>query len=275
LADATLANGTSTNSPLSSTHTRSGLSSVVVIVPDAVEPSLNVNVALEADLSGFDVNGVAGDVDAGAVVDFDGAVVAPDKMKSTASAGRVAGASARTLVKHAHVNTRQITGSGRALVIRYNSTVTTDPALRRAIESVPAGAWAVGVSGGADSVALLTLLCERPDVRPHVVHLNHQTRGDASDGDAAFVRSLASQYRLDATVESLDRVFPTLGRRPTNKSSLFRAARLTLFRRVVEERKLAGVILAHHRLDQAETVLIRLAAAPVRPGSGAWRCTGR
>ena len=49
------------------------------------------------------------------------------------------------------------------------------------LADVPPGARAVAVSGGADSVALLTLLkSRRPDLALHVVHLDHQTRGQAS-----------------------------------------------------------------------------------------------
>ena len=55
-----------------------------------------------------------------------------------------------------------------------------------AIASVPSGAWAVGVSGGADSMALLALLRERADLRLCVAHLDHETRGGASAEDARF-----------------------------------------------------------------------------------------
>ncbi len=121
------------------------------------------------------------------------------------------------------------------------------------------GAWAVAVSGGADSVALLMLLRQlRPTVRLHVVHLNHQTRGDASDADATFVQTLAASHHLQATIATIDEILPTLKSPPTNRSALFRMARFALFQRVVQDEKLDGVILAHHRLDQAETVLLRL-----------------
>ncbi|MCY2952322.1 MAG: tRNA(Ile)-lysidine synthetase, partial [Planctomycetota bacterium] len=53
-----------------------------------------------------------------------------------------------------------------------------DARLNSAVGAVAAGAYAVGVSGGADSVGLLHLLrFGRGDLRLHVVHLDHQTRG--------------------------------------------------------------------------------------------------
>ena len=48
----------------------------------------------------------------------------------------------------------------------------------------------VGVSGGADSVALLRLLEEMQDeagTRLTVLHFNHQLRGGESDADEKFV----------------------------------------------------------------------------------------
>jgi tRNA(Ile)-lysidine synthetase-like protein len=135
----------------------------------------------------------------------------------------------------------------------------TDAALYSTVTDVPTGAWAVAVSGGADSVALLTLLVEaRPDLSLHVVHLNHQTRGGESDGDAAFVADLARSMHLPVTIATLADIRPTLTAAPANPSALFRAARLALFGKVVASGRMQGVIVGHHRLDQAETVLLRL-----------------
>src|SRR6185436_2077471 len=56
----------------------------------------------------------------------------------------------------------------------------------------------VAVSGGADSVALLTLLLgvrTQFELELIVAHLNHNLRGKASDEDEEFVRVLAR--RLD------------------------------------------------------------------------------
>jgi tRNA(Ile)-lysidine synthetase-like protein len=107
-------------------------------------------------------------------------------------------------------------------------------------------------------VALLLLLAQRADLKLHVVHLDHQTRGDESTGDAAFVRELARQLKLPATIACRSEIEAGMGELPANPSSRYRAARLALFRQVVEAHHLAGVILAHHADDQTETVLHRL-----------------
>ena len=142
-------------------------------------------------------------------------------------------------------------------------------ALTSVIASVPAGRWAVGVSGGADSVALLRLLCERADVTPHVVHLDHQTRQGESTADAAFVRELAGKLGLVHTLSLRSDVEATMSDLPANTSSRYRAVRLQLFRKTVTDFGLAGVALAHHADDQAETVFQRLLR-----GSGATGLAG-
>ena len=132
-------------------------------------------------------------------------------------------------------------------------------ALTDALAAVPAGAWAVGLSGGADSVALVTLLARhRPDCRPTIVHLDHHLRGEESDADAAFVRELGRRLGIPVHIARRDAIEAIAGRLPTNPSARYRAARLIWFAEVVRRENLAGVLLAHHADDVAETVLIRL-----------------
>jgi tRNA(Ile)-lysidine synthase len=145
-------------------------------------------------------------------------------------------------------------------------------ALFAAVE-VANGRWAVGVSGGADSVALLLLLQGRPEISLHVVHLDHQIRGQASAEDADFVTNLAGKLALPATIVRRDQIEPGMGSSPLpkNPSARYRAIRLELFRRVVEREKLLGVILAHQADDQAETILLRLLRGSGPAGLAAMR----
>jgi tRNA(Ile)-lysidine synthase len=136
------------------------------------------------------------------------------------------------------------------------------------VAMIPPGSYAVACSGGADSVALL-LACEAAGAgQPHVVHLNHQTRGAESDADAAFVEALARRLLVPYTVATLADVLPELRDRPANASALYRAARLALFARVCRQHGLSGVLLAHHADDQAETVLHRLLRGSGAAGLG-------
>ena len=125
-------------------------------------------------------------------------------------------------------------------------------------QSPPAGRWAVGVSGGADSVALLELLRHRADLSLTVAHLDHETRAGASAADAAFVRELAARWSLPCVVVRRSEVEAQMPALPQNRAARYRAARLAFFRRVVERQQLDGVLLAHQADDQAETVLQRL-----------------
>lgn len=122
-----------------------------------------------------------------------------------------------------------------------------------------AGEYAVGVSAGADSTALAILAARTPGVRVTLAHLNHELRGEESDADEAFVRELSRQLACPLVVARRSEIEPRLANLPANPSARYRAVRLALFRRVIDERGLAGVLLAHHADDQAETVLLRLA----------------
>ena len=137
------------------------------------------------------------------------------------------------------------------------------------------GCWAVAVSGGADSVALLQLLHQRLTAggldRLHVVHLDHQLRGDESDGDARFVETLSASLGVACTVDTAAAVrarYPDLPA-AANASARYRRLRWALFAEVVREHRLDGVMLAHHADDQAETVLQRLLRGAGPGGTGA------
>jgi tRNA(Ile)-lysidine synthase len=117
----------------------------------------------------------------------------------------------------------------------------------------------VAVSGGADSVALLDILCRLDSERLNLVvaHLNHGLRGDESDGDQDFVCRLAASYRLPFESRRVDvaALSQSLG---LSLEDAGRRARYSFFEQVAENHGAASIALAHHRDDQAETVLIRL-----------------
>ena len=134
----------------------------------------------------------------------------------------------------------------------------TPEALKKTVNTLPLGRYAVGVSGGADSSALLCLLSQRPDLQLVTVHLNHQLRAHESDADETFVQELSQKLNIPCVIAdrtSLEQDFTNL---PTNSSAKYRFLRLELFKQVIERYQLDGVVLAHHADDQAETVLLRL-----------------
>ena len=116
----------------------------------------------------------------------------------------------------------------------------------------------VGVSGGADSTALLAALealADRLDVTLAVAHLNHRLRGAASERDAAFVAELAARLALPCFVGASD----VLAGVRSNREAAAREERHGFLWRTAREWGATRVALAHTRDDQAETLLLRLA----------------
>src|SRR5580658_8142622 len=64
----------------------------------------------------------------------------------------------------------------------------------------PGDSVVAAVSGGPDSVCLLSVLCELASqvgaTVAGVAHLNHKLRGEASDEDERFVAALAARYGI-------------------------------------------------------------------------------
>jgi len=118
----------------------------------------------------------------------------------------------------------------------------------------------VGVSGGADSLALLHILNglrERLDIRLHVATLDHGLRAEASAVDAEFVRQLAEAWGLPVTVGYKD--VPTLMKTwRVGVETAARRARYDFLAKVARDVGAKTVAVAHHADDQAETILMRI-----------------
>lgn len=126
---------------------------------------------------------------------------------------------------------------------------------------LPAGRLLIGLSGGADSVALMFLLLEA-DAQVAAVHVNHGLRGADSDGDEAFVRRLCEENQTPLWCY---RAVP-----PENPGENWaRQVRYDFFRQAMAESGAEALVLAHHRDDQAETLLLHLLR-----GSGLQGLTG-
>ena len=117
---------------------------------------------------------------------------------------------------------------------------------------------AVGVSGGADSVALLRFLAA---LRPQfgwdlvVCHIHHGLRGAEADRDECFVRALADQLGLPCAVSRIDAAALAL-RDHISVEEAGRTARYAFFAQTAGE---GGRIATAHTLDDSiETVLMNL-----------------
>jgi len=123
----------------------------------------------------------------------------------------------------------------------------------------------VGVSGGADSVALLHLLSSLAAdwrLRLHVLHVDHQLRAESAD-DADFVRALGARLGVPVDVATV-----TVDRRGSLEASA-RAARYAALEACAAKVGADRIAVGHTADDQAETVLMRLLqGAGVRGLSG-------
>ncbi len=118
----------------------------------------------------------------------------------------------------------------------------------------------VGVSGGADSLALLDVLRElRGELRMilHIAHLNHMLRGADAEADAAFVAGLAREWHIPVTIETRD-VASLAEERRMSIEEAARGARYAFLAQVAHQMDAHIIAVAHHADDQVETVLMRL-----------------
>jgi len=114
----------------------------------------------------------------------------------------------------------------------------------------------VTVSGGIDSVVLCHLL-EQSRFNFSIAHCNFGLRGEESDGDEAFVETLAEDLRVNIHIKKFD----TLAFAHKNKVSIQMAARdlrYDWFHFIAEKENYNFILTAHHQNDSVETVLLNL-----------------
>lgn len=112
----------------------------------------------------------------------------------------------------------------------------------------------VALSGGADSVCLLSVLSQlkkKYGYRLYAVHINHMLRGEESDRDEAFTVALCEKFSVPLTVRRID--IKALAKQQGGSIELVaRNARYEVFREVGD----GGVVAtAHTADDNLETVL--------------------
>ena len=135
-------------------------------------------------------------------------------------------------------------------------------ALKGSLEA--AGLWRknalllAAVSGGGDSVALLyglTLLRKDGGFRLAACHVQHGLRGESSRLDQQLTEDLCARWNVPIAIREagLQGDMDTPG-----METLAREKRRELFVRCMDELSADALLTAHHRDDQAETVLMHL-----------------
>lgn len=114
----------------------------------------------------------------------------------------------------------------------------------------------VGLSGGADSIALCLILKELEwDIL--AAHVNYGLRGEESDADEQFVRQFCAKKGIALEVKKVD----TLSIAESDKKGIqeiAREIRYSWFRELANKFPGALIATGHHADDQAETVLFQL-----------------
>ncbi len=157
--------------------------------------------------------------------------------------------------------------TANSVIGRFNATVAASLAPFRGKKFI------VGVSGGADSVALLRAMHSlRIDMV--AVNCNFNLRGDESDGDSDFVAELCDSLGIRLVAANFD----TLRLRQSGESveMTCRRLRYELFERLMAEYNAVRIAVAHNADDNVETLFLNLmrgaglrglAAMPVNSGN--------
>ena len=128
----------------------------------------------------------------------------------------------------------------------------------------------VGVSGGSDSMALLNILVglqEELDFEVVGIHINHGIREESRDEEEFVVSKCRNlgvrvyKFKIDAIKLSKEK----------NQSieTAAREGRYDVFKSLIKKDVVDKIALAHHELDQAETILMHIFR-----GSGTLGATG-
>jgi tRNA(Ile)-lysidine synthase len=126
------------------------------------------------------------------------------------------------------------------------------------------GAFAVALSGGADSTALLVACATRWPDKVHAVHVHHGLQA-AADGFEAHCVALCQRLQVPLVVQRVSAT-PAAGESPED------AARQARYRALAEalhshwDGQISHIALAQHADDQAETLLLALSRGAGLPG---------
>ena len=116
--------------------------------------------------------------------------------------------------------------------------------------------YLIALSGGADSIALALMMKEQ-HLNVLALHCNFHLRGEESDHDEQFVRDFCHKHAIPLEVCHFD----TLASASQHKTSIEMEARDLRYRWFAQRAQALdaeAICVAHHKDDQAETLLLNL-----------------
>ena len=130
-----------------------------------------------------------------------------------------------------------------------------EAAVRQAVSGI-SGEIIAGVSGGADSTAMLRALVSA-GANVHVVTCDFHLRGDESTRDRRFVISLCQGLGVPVTEADMD-VPAYMRQHGVSVEMACRDLRYGLFRQLMHDRGAARIAVAHNADDNIETLMLNL-----------------
>ncbi len=136
-----------------------------------------------------------------------------------------------------------------------------------------------GISGGADSICLLFMLLrlkQEMGFQIACVHVHHGLRGESADRDEEYVRSVCKKEGAELFVYH-ENVKGYARKHRLTEEEAGREVRRSRFEEVLREQGGTCIALAHHKNDNAETVLWNLCRGTglkglggISPKNGIW-----
>ena len=117
----------------------------------------------------------------------------------------------------------------------------------------------IGVSGGPDSIALLTILNklkEKWNIKLYVAHINHRIRKEA-DEETEYVKDFCAKIGVEIYIKEIN-VEEEAKRLKIGTEEAGRNIRYAFFEEVLEKVGANKIATAHQKNDNAETVLMNI-----------------
>ncbi len=116
----------------------------------------------------------------------------------------------------------------------------------------------VGLSGGADSVALTHILCvlsAKYGFKVYAAHVNHGLRGESAERDEAFSKAFAASLGIEFFSLKVD-VRAVAKEKGLSEELAGREVRYAYFNSLCDGYGIEFIATAHHKNDNAETIIM-------------------
>ncbi|WP_119305431.1 tRNA lysidine(34) synthetase TilS [Blattabacterium cuenoti] len=115
----------------------------------------------------------------------------------------------------------------------------------------------VAVSGGLDSMVLINLLLDLPEIEPEVAHCNFLLRDEESNKDEFFIRNFCKKKNIKCHIKKFDTLYFSKKYKVSIQMSA-RKLRYDWFLELLEKYSYEYMVLGHHFDDSIETFFMNV-----------------